>query len=687
MKPKTAARVAWSVGTFSIALVAGTLVLMFLSRHAVHLPQTANGSSQTWNFSNVLTNIVNATVPAMGIVLASRRPANRIGWLFLIAGVTLGVGGFGNAYALRTLVVAPGSLPAGHLMAWLSNSTGLMPLGALAFLFLLFPTGHLPSARWRIPAWILGVLLGLEALVSLISASSSLNEPFSQPSQSSGFNWFGVAVFIVPIVFIFVTALVAVIARFRRATGDERLQLKWFVTAATFVVVTLLVTIPSSSQVLSVLQSIGFILLWTSIGVAILKYRLYDIDVVINKAVMYGALAVFITIVYVGLVVGVGALVGNKRSPLLSAIAAAVIAIAFQPVRRRAARIANRLVYGTRATPYEVLSDFADRVAGSYSIEDVLPRTAQMLAEGTGARRADVWLRVGNELRAEGWWPSESEAEHATIAGGVPVVPGATAVVPVSHQGELLGALSVHKAPSEPMTPTDEKLLVDVASQAGLVLRNVRLIEDLRASRLRLVTAQDEARRRLERNIHDGAQQQLVALAMKLNLAQSAATRAPDKLPPMLEQLKGDAQDALDNLRDLARGIYPPLLADQGLVAALTSQARKSTVPVTLDAGGLGRFSRDAETAVYFCTLEALQNIAKYANASEAIVRLATDDGRVTFQVQDDGVGFDPNATGYGTGLQGMADRMAAIGGALTVTSTPGQGTVISGWAPADSTA
>jgi signal transduction histidine kinase len=682
MKPKTAARVAWSVGASSIALMVGTLVLMFLNRRAVHLPQTTNGSSETWTFSNVLSNVVNISVPTMGILLASRRPANRIGWLFLIAGATLGLGAFGTAYALRALVVARGSLPAGHLAAWFSNSVGLIPLGALAFLFLLFPTGQLPSPRWRLTAWILGVLVGLETLLSVIGATTSWNDPFS---QQSGFNWFGVVVFLLPVVFIFVTALTAVIVRFRRSRGDERQQLKWFVTAAAFVVVTLFATIPSTSPVLSVVQSLGFILLWISIGVAVLKYRLYEIDVVINKAVVYGALAVFITLVYVGLVVGVGALVGNQRSPLLSAVAAAVIAVAFQPVRQRAGRLANRLVYGTRATPYEVLADFADRVAGSYTIEDVLPRTAQMLAEGTGAQRADVWLRVGRELRAEGSWPSESEAEHASIEGDAPVVPGATAVVPVSHQGELLGALSVHKAASDPLTPTDEKLLVDVASQAGLVLRNVRLIEDLRASRLRLVTAQDEARRRLERNIHDGAQQQLVALAMKLNLAQSAATKAPEKLPPMLEQLKGDAQDALDNLRDLARGIYPPLLADQGLVAALTSQARKSAVPVTLDAEGLGRFSRDAETAVYFCALEALQNIAKYANATGAIVRLATDDGRVTFAVEDDGVGFDPDASGHGTGLQGMADRIAAIGGALQVRSAPGRGTVISGWVPVDS--
>src|SRR5207302_2674960 len=172
-----------------------------------------------------------------------------------------------------------------------------------------------------------------------------------------------------------------------------------------------------------------------------------------------------------------------------------------------------------------------------------------MLAEGTGAQRADVWLRVGRELRAEGSWPSESAAEHATIAGDAPVVPGATAVVPVSHQGELLGALSVHKAPSDPMTPTDEKLLVDVASQAGLVLRNVRLIEDLRASRLRLVTAQDEARRRLERNIHDGAQQQLVAIAVKQRLAEQLVARDPDKAAAMLQQLQSDTAQAPEDLR------------------------------------------------------------------------------------------------------------------------------------------
>ena len=186
-----------------------------------------------------------------------------------------------------------------------------------------------------------------------------------------------------------------------------------------------------------------------------------------------------------------------------------------------------------------------------------------------------------------------------------------------SHRGELLGALTVTKPPVRAARPpTEDRLLADLAGQAGLVLRNVRLIEELRASRQRIVAAQDERARALERNIHDGAQQQLVALAVKLRLARSLAEKDPPKAAEMLDALQAEAVDALENLRDLARGIYPPLLADQGLAAALGAQARKSPVPVSVEADGVGRYPQDVEAAVYFCALEALQNIAKYADAS-----------------------------------------------------------------------
>jgi len=228
-----------------------------------------------------------------------------------------------------------------------------------------------------------------------------------------------------------------------------------------------------------------------------------------------------------------------------------------------------------------------------------------------------------------------------------------------------------------------EKLLSDLAAQAGLVLRNARLIEEVRASRKRLVAAQDQERRRLERNLHDGAQQQLVALKVRLGLAMATVEKDPAGARSMLGDLEDAAQEALEELRDLARGIYPPLLADRGLPAALEAQARKSAVPVRVDPDGIGRYDQEAEAAVYFCCLEALQNVAKYAEASATSIRLWSEDGSLAFSVRDDGRGFDPEARRYGTGLQGMADRLAALGGSLEVSSAPGEGTTVSGRVPA----
>jgi len=203
---------------------------------------------------------------------------------------------------------------------------------------------------------------------------------------------------------------------------------------------------------------------------------------------------------------------------------------------------------------------------------------------------------------------------------------GVSLSVPVRHRGDLLGALAVTKPTNEPLTPAERELVNDLASQAGLVLRNVGLIAELRASCVRLVHAQDEERRRLERNLHDGAQQQLVALSVKVRLAQSLVGREDDRARGMLEEIQADSQSALEDLRDLARGIYPPLLADKGLAAALEAQARRSPVSVRIEPDGVGRYAPDIEAAVYFCTLEALQNVAKYAEASSATVRLQAEE-------------------------------------------------------------
>jgi signal transduction histidine kinase len=268
--------------------------------------------------------------------------------------------------------------------------------------------------------------------------------------------------------------------------------------------------------------------------------------------------------------------------------------------------------------------------------------------------------------------------------GTLPALEEATRAVEVRHQGELLGALSVTKRRGEALTPIEQKLVDDLAHQAGLVLKNVGLsadlqtrLDELRASRQRLVQAQDLERRRLERNLHDGAQQHLVALKVKLGLAEMLLGRDPEKAAAILEQLKGDADEALETLRDLARGIYPPLLADKGLVIALESQARKATVPVHVDAEGIGRYPQEIEAALYFCTLEALQNVQKYASASAVEVRLRQDGGQVRVDVIDDGRGFELSIARRGAGLTNMEDRLDALGGSLHLESTLGSGTTL----------
>ena len=722
--------VAGSAAAASAALIAGTVVLSYADRRLVH------GNLTSWDFSDVFANLANLAVPAVGFVLAAKRPANRLGWLFLAAGLTLGLSFFSTQYAQHVLVAVPGSWPAGRAAAWLANWIWAIPFAALAFVFLLFPTGQLRSPRWRVAAWLVAGAYAL-ATVDLIAHATRLwRHPFTSYTQSSNPPYVNAA--LVLMIAAMAVSVAAVVVRFAHSSGEERLQLKWFAAAALLVIVTIIPSFLTDVLIFGLVFNLALLCLWVAIGIAILQYRLDGIDIVISKAVLYGSLAVFITAVYAGLVVGVGTLVGGRDRPLLAALAAAVVAVAFQPVRLRAGRLANRVVYGRRATPYQVLSDFARRIGGAYASEDVLPQMAQIVAAGTGADRVVVWLRVDDELRPEaasdgssapppppadapsGDAPSgdalpgdalpgdalPGDAPPADALSGdrqpadtpsvdsllldplpvdgdaVPSVPGADLSVPVLHQGELLGAISVKMPKDEPLRPAGEQLVTDVASQAGLVLSNAGLIEDLRASRQRLVTAQDEARRRLERNIHDGAQQDLVALGIKLRLAGMTVDEDPAEAKEMLGELQADAAGALTNLRDLARGIYPPLLADLGLAAALDAQAGKSPVPVTVEADGIGRFGEDTEAAVYFCCLEALQNIAKYAGASSARICLRAENGTLRFTVSDDGAGYDARHTPLGSGQRNMADRLAALGGRLEVRSAPSQGTTITAQLP-----
>jgi two-component system, NarL family, sensor kinase len=329
----TARRVAGCAAGVPVALAAAVVALAYMDRNLVP------GCLVAWDFSAVFGQVVNLAVPVVGFVLASRRPGNWIGWLFLAGGLAVGLRGFWYQYALRALVAAPGSWPAGRVFGWLFNWVWVVPLAMLALVFLIFPTGHVRSPRWRPLGWLVVSALALATAGALVVATRTWGQPFASPSRQLG------APLALAPPFVLLAALVAsvaaVVVRFARPAGEERLQLKWSAAAAVLVIITLIVSFPVSSAVTDALLNLTLLCLFAAIGIAVLKYRLYDIDIVISQAVLYGSLAVFITAVYAALVVGIGTLAGNTRSPLLAALAAAVVAVAFQPVRQWAGRLAS----------------------------------------------------------------------------------------------------------------------------------------------------------------------------------------------------------------------------------------------------------------------------------------------------------------------------------------------------------
>ena len=630
----------------------------------------------------------------VGTLLLSRLPGNRVGGLLLF-GATVTAGSFAAGEVMTYLVREGNTGPAVVAMGLVSSLgwlVGIFPV--ILFLPLLFPDGHLPSRRWLPFACLcaavlvfLGVLLlfGQDTLTGS-SDDAVIANPFFMPGLA------GLeipdAVFAVSLIGLLLGSVVSLVLRFRRSTGVERQQIKWVALAiaflaSSFILSTIASAIGLNEEVIdSIVSGIAFITLPVAVAVAVLQYHLYDLDVVVKKALVAGALVLLVIAAYAAVVGLLGVITSGNESSGSVFIVALLLGLAFRPVTRFARRIADRLVYGRRATPYEVLTEFSERVGESYATEDVLGRMAQILGQATGAGSARVWLRLGAELQPAASWPTDAEPAAVAVAvvanETLPTIAGET-VVEVRDRGELLGALSVAMPPSDPMNPSKERLVRDLASQAGLVLRNVRLVEELRASQRRLVTAQDQERRRLERNIHDGAQQQLVALSVKTRLARDLTARDPAKVAEMLTQIDAEIQTALDDLRDLARGIYPPLLIDEGLGAALDAQARRSLVPTTIRAEGLGRDAPEVGAGGYLSWHEALQNVAKYAEANSATVILAQSNGHLTFEVADAGRGFDPAAERTGTGLQGIADRLGALHGELTIRSEPGAGTRLRG--------
>jgi signal transduction histidine kinase len=670
MTTRQGPRLAWGGVGLAYLLIAGAIGLAISNGPAFRDPQLVGSFAQAV--------IPPTAIAFVGGLIASRLPGNRIGWILLAAAVVNGLSALVSQYLVHTLLVVPGSLPGVEWVAWVGSLlNSLVYPGAVVLIMLYFPDGRLSSPRWR---WLIWAVLAMTVLNNVVGIIDPL--PIQSPGVPPVHNPTGLAMFkglesgpigwlsflgIIPLVLLGVAALVL---RLRRARGETKQQIRWVVYAlGVAIILNVLLTLstlvlPASAQgrvignlVSNLLIIGGFgVALPAAIGVAILRYRLYDIDIVINRTVVFGALAAFITAVYVGIVVGIGSLVGSQAQPnlALSIVATAVVAVAFQPVRERVQRLANRLVYGKRATPYEVMADFSERMSETLAPDEVLPRMAEAAARGVAAEAARVAVQFPDGSQRSVWWPREHP--EATLQHRVAV----------NYHDQPVGEIAVAKSAGAATTAAESKLLQDLAAQAGLVLHNLRLTAELqtrlaelsaqadaiRASRQRLVTAATAERQRLEETIRQGAEQELAALAEKLAAVGPVLDADPQQACAALESLTGDIQSTLDALRSLAHGIYPPLLRDQGLVSALRAQTARSSVPVEMVLDSVGRYPAEIEAAVYFACLESLRHAAGTSR-----VTVTSGNGALHFAVT--APGFGPDA------IQAIEDRVEAVGGTL----------------------
>jgi hypothetical protein len=387
MKARTARRVAGCAAAGSVAALGGGLALAYVDRHLV--PASLTG----WTVSNVSGQVVNMAVPVTGFVLASRRPENRIGWLFLVAGLALGVSGFSNPYALHALIAAPGSWPAGRAFAWLSNWAWMIAVAMLAFLFLLFPTGQLRSPRWRPAAWFAGVAFALATVSALIAASREWAHPFalSGPASPGGVTALFLLVAIVLLSAALLVSVAALVVRFAKSSGDERLQLKWCAAAALVVAVVFVASIWVNSAVVNILQSVAFVGLWTAIAVAVLKYRLYDIDRIISRTVAYAIVTGLLIGVYAGLVLLATEVFRFHNTVAVAASTLAAAAL-FSPLRRRVQQVVDRRFNRARYDADQTIAAFAASLKDTVNLDSVRDDLTAAVHHALEPAHVSVWI-------------------------------------------------------------------------------------------------------------------------------------------------------------------------------------------------------------------------------------------------------------------------------------------------------
>jgi signal transduction histidine kinase len=661
----------------------------------------------------VLLAVLVAAWAGAGLVVTVRRPWERLG-LQVLAGTMLGGIGALAGGALHAHQHGMHLSSAAVTLAQLARPVAVALLPVVAMHILLgLPDGTCRVARSAI---VVGYLAGISLALGLWAARPSF--PLWPVAVES--------------VFAGLAGAIGANHRYRQSQGVERQRMQWFGWAVAMGGEVTIV-------VLALRLLAGWPTYWPGIATAVTiavplslvisssKSVLARIDRLLAHTVSLLGLSGVVVVVYLVIVVGLGRVPTHQERSLLvlSMAAAAVAALLYLPARERLSRVANRFVYGERQAPDEVLRTFGNRLSRAVPLDELLLQVAESLRKTLALQTAEVW--TGSEGRVERTVSvPDTPVVHLTVSHDEETIitragvsgpawlavwlpqllegreDAVMRVAPISHSGRLLGLIvAARPAAGDAFGADDDTVLAELARELGLALHNVQLdsalqatleevsrqADELRASRARIVAASDAARRQIERNLHDGAQQHLVALAVNLRLARQLAGADPDGVKELLDQLSEDIQAAVQELRDLAHGIYPPLLMDRGLSEALSAAAGRAAIPTNLSVEGLGRYRPEVEAAVYFCCLEALQNAAKHAgDGATATVRVWQEAGGLLFEVADDGAGFDPGARSTpGAGFVNMADRVGAVGGTFSVSAAPGKGTKIAARLPVGS--
>ncbi|MGI8909968.1 MAG: sensor histidine kinase [Rubrobacteraceae bacterium] len=676
-----AARLAWSVGALCVALLLSGYLLSFLTDPYFRREESL--------YLGAIYNALQLAFPTVGAFVAARRPENPIGWLFCLASLSLSGQIFADSYATYALFTYPGELPGVETMAWLSQWIAfpvIMPVGAL--LFLLFPDGRLLSRWWRFVAWTAvagGVLLaagdglrpgplymqpGLDNPLGVWSIGGVPVYRVWETCAAAG-GWLGIGSCAV--------SVVSLMLRLKQARGEVRRQIQWFATAAVVSPTGFLVAFWTQDGTINGIAwfagVFGFLMLPGTVGIAILRHHLWDMDFIVNRTLVYGTLTAIVVGSY-ALVVGILSTLfqtsAGTSGMLVPVLATGVIAVLFTPVRNRLQRSVNRLMYGERDDPYAVLSRLGERLETALVPEVALETVVETVAQALKLPYSAIALkRDGRFVTA---------AEFGTV-DSEPIV------LPLTHHSEEVGQLVlVPRSPGEELSPVDLKLLGDLARQAGAAAHAARLTADLQRSRERLVTAREEERRRLRRDLHDGLGPTLGGLTLGLDAARSSLAQDPETAGALLSELKSQTQHAMTDIRRLVHGLRPPALDDLGLVDAIRQQAARHGALDRDPTGSTNHangtvFSVEApqgdslpplpaavEVACYRIAQEAITNVSRHAGARACLVRLSPDErgGELQLEVTDDGVGV-PEDRRAGVGLSSMRERAEELGGTLTV--------------------